>query len=363
MMVKREDLQAAAAAGILNPRDIDGLLAFLGERAALSRQPESARFSGTHILYYLGGLFAISAVSVFTNLAVEAMGMGALLALSLLYALASLAMAASLERRGFGIPAGIFATLALALVPLAVYALQHVLGFWTAGPAAQHYRDFHYHIDWRWLTMELATIAVGAALLARFRMPFLVMPIAVTLWYMSMDLVPALLLPLAQEGGNGSHDTAAAWELRKAVSLAFGLAMLATAFLVDLRTRRGKDYAFWLYLFGLMSFCGALAMMGSGHLAGKLFYLAIHFALVFIGAVLGRRTFAVFGGIGIASVIGDLSWHLFRNSLAFVIVLTLLGLALIALGLWWSRHEEAVTRQLRAILPVALREMLEERQL
>ena len=159
MMVKREDLQAAAAAGILDPLEIDGLLAFLQERAAHSSHAGGARFSGTHILYYLGGLLAISAVSVFTNLAVEALGMGALLALSLLYALASMAVAARLERHGFGIPAGIFATLALALVPLAVYALQHVLGFWTAGPAAQHYRDFHYHIDWRWLTMELATLA------------------------------------------------------------------------------------------------------------------------------------------------------------------------------------------------------------
>lgn len=138
--------------------------------------------------------------------------------------------------------------------------------------------------------------------------------------------------------------------------------MLLGAFFVDLRSRHGKDYAFWLYLFGLLTFCGALSMMGNGLLPGKLVYLAIHFGLVFIGAVLARRVFAVFGGIGIAVVLSDLSWHLFKNSFGFVAVLTLLGFALIGLGLWWSRNEAQISARLRAVLPIDLRELLEARR-
>lgn len=358
MTIKREDLQAAADAGVLNPSEIDGLLAFLTRRAAQSPQAGAARFSGTHVLYYLGGMLAIGAATLFATLAVEAMGMGALLALSLLYAAAAIGIAVTLEKHGFGIPAGIFATLAIALVPLAVYALQHVLGFWSDAPDAEHYRDYHRIIDWRWLLMELATLAAGALMLWRFRYPFLMMPVAVTLWYMGMDIVPALLLHSA-EAAEWSGGTA--WHLRKVVSLLFGIGMLQVAFLVDLRARHGRDYAFWLYLFGLLTFWGALSLMGTGKLAGKLFYLAINFGLVFVGTVLGRRMFAVFGGLGIALVLGDLSWNLFKNSFAFVVVLTVIGFALIGTGLWWSRHEAALSARFRAMLPTALRELLEAR--
>lgn len=361
MKLKREDLQAAAEAGFIEPVQIDGLLDFLSRRLSLSQAPHpgAARFSGTHVLYYLGGMLAIGAATVFATLAVEAAGMPALLLISSLYAAAAIAVAVMLERRGHPIPAGIFAALAVALVPLAVYALQRVLGIWSDGMHAEHYRDYHRYIDWRWLVMELATLAAGAAMLRRFRYPFLMMPIAVTLWYMGMDIGPALI---AGAGESGGWFSGRVWELRKMISLAFGMLMLLLAFSVDLRTRRGRDYAYWLYLFGLMTFWGALSLMGSGQLAGKLVYLAVNVGLVFTGALLGRRMFAVFGGIGIALVLGDLSWNLFRNSIAFVLVLSLLGFALIGLGLWWSRHEAALSAKLRAWLPDQMRELLDARR-
>ena len=88
------------------------------------------------------------------------------------------------------------------------------------------------------------TLAAGAVLLWRYRFPFMLMPIAVTLWYMSMDLVPFLF-------GDGRD-----WEIRKFISLWFGLAMVLLAFWVDVRSRHSKDYAFWLYLFGVLTFWG-----------------------------------------------------------------------------------------------------------
>lgn len=140
--------------------------------------------SGTHILYYLGGLLAVGAVTSFATLAVATLGMDALLALTLVYALCCIGIAIWFERRELRVPAGIFTTLAIALTPLAVFALQHVLGFWADGEHAQPYGDYHHWIDWRWLIMELSTLAIGAVMLWRFRYAFLVMPIAVTSWYM-----------------------------------------------------------------------------------------------------------------------------------------------------------------------------------
>jgi len=359
MKIYRKDLDSAADQGLLQPEQVAPLFDFLNQNYTNPEVADKPRFSGTHILYYLGGLLAISASSLFTTLAVEAMGMSALLGLTLLYGACAVGAAIWFEKRGLGIPAGIFATLAIALTPLAVFALQHVLGFWVNAGHAQHYQDYHRWIDWRWILMELSTLLVGVLMLKRFRYPFLVLPIAMTLWYLGMDVVPALIMQADME--NNSWMSGTAWELRKQITLVFGLTMLLVAFFIDLRSRHSKDYGFWLYLFGLLTFWGALSSMGTGALSGKLIYLAINTALVFIGAVLVRRTFAVFGGFGMMLAIGDLSRHFFHDSFAFVAVLTLLGFALIGIGVWWSKHEQELSTKLRSYLPKDLRELLEAR--
>ena len=358
MRIHRKNLDDAVEQGLLQPEQVKPLLAFLNQHNAIPVASDNPRFSGTHILYYLGGLLAISAASLFTTLAVEAMGMSALLGLTLLYGVCAVTAAVWFEKRGLGIPASIFATLAIALTPLAVFALQHVLGFWSDIGHTEHYQDYHRWIDWRWILMELSTLLTGVLMLYRFRYPFLVLPTAFTLWYLGMDIVPALIL---QSGNEVNWWSGATWEFRKKISLVFGLIMLLGAFIVDLRSRHDKDYAFWLYLFGLLTFWGALLAMGSGALSGKLIYLAINTGLVFIGAVLVRRTFAVFGGFGMVMVIGDLSRHYFQDSFAFVAVLSLLGFALIGIGVWWSKHEQERSTKLRSYLPKDLRELLEAR--
>ena len=92
------------------------------------------------------------------------------------------------------------------------------------------YRDYHVFIDWRWITLRLTTLAAAAVMLYRYKAPFLLMPVAVTLWYMSMDLVMLLLPP-------DVPSSASAWLFRKWFSVAFGAAMVLFAFWVDLRSR------------------------------------------------------------------------------------------------------------------------------
>jgi hypothetical protein len=175
----------------------------------------------------------------------------------------------------------------------------------------------------------------------------MLMPIAVTLWYLSMDLVPFLF-------GDWSD-----WEVRKFISLWFGLAMTLLAFWVDLRSRFARDYAFWLYLFGVLTFWGGLSSLDSGSELGKLAYCGINVLMVLVGAVLKRRVFAVFGGLGIAGYLGHLSWRVFKDSLIFPFALSLVGLAIIWLGVLWQRREVAWSARLRAYLPAPLRELLE----
>ena len=343
--VNRAELEAAARAGIITLEQADRLAYFIGAGTTVVID-DKPRFTFVHILYYLGGMIAIGAMSLFMTLGWNALGGWGGCITAVLYGIVALGLTHKFLDKQLPIPAGILATLAVVMIPLAIFGAQMALGYWQD---SKSYRDYHVFIDWRWILMELGTLAGGAILLWRYRFPFMLMPIAVTLWYMSMDLVPFF--------NNGDYS----WELRKLVSLWFGLVMTLIAFWVDVRSRHSKDYAFWLYLFGVLTFWGGLSSMNSNSELNKLIYCLINIAVVLISAILSRRVFAVFGGLGIAGYLGHLSYRVFRDSLLFPFALSLIGLAIIYLGVIWQRREKEFSKKLRAYLPADLRELIEAR--
>ena len=346
--VSRAQLDGAVREGILSQAQADSLLEYLG-RLPDAHAQERPRFSFVHVLYYFGGMIAIGAMSLFMTVGWNALGGWGGFVTAVVYALLALALSRwLLERKQLYVPAGIMATLAVVMVPLAIFAAQMALGYWGEG---KPYRDYHVFIEWRWITMELGTLGIGSILLWRYRFAFMLMPISVTLWYMSMDLVPYLF------GVERVLDL----ELRKLVSLWFGLAVTLLAFWLDLRSRSPRDHAFWLYLFGVMTFWGGLTLINSDSELGKLAYCGINVLMIFVGAALGRRVFAVFGGLGVAFYLGDLSWRVFKDSLIFPFALSLIGLGIIWLGVLWHRHEAQWALRLRSLLPVALRELIDRR--
>src|SRR5262249_20266327 len=346
MGMRRSELDGAVRAGILSADQADRLVVFLAG-ATSGAAPDEPRFGVVHVLYYLGGMIAIGAMSLFMTLGWNALGGWGGFFTAICYGVLALALTHwFLERKRLPVPAGIMATLAVVMVPLAIFGAQMALGYWDE---SKPFRDYHVFIDWRWIMMELGTLAVGAILLWRYRFPFMLMPIAVTLWYMSMDLVPFLF-------GDWLD-----WEIRKLVSLWFGLAMVLVAFWVDLRSRFSRDYAFWLYLFCVLTFWGGLSSMNSGSEWGKLVYCGINVVMILIGAVIGRRVFTVFGGLGLAGYLGHLSYRVFKDSLVFPFALSALGLAIIWLGVLWQRREAVWSARLRGYLPAPLRELIEAR--
>jgi len=349
MQITRKMLEQATDQGILQPGQSEALWTFLGQ----GREDQPA-FKAAHILYYLGGMTAIGAMTLFMTLGWERFGGTGLLLISLIYAVIALLLTEALLRRHLALPAGITAVLALVMVPLAVYGLQRALGLWPTEVAGRGYRDYHTQVDWRWLLMELATLAAGAVALWRYRLPFLVMPLAVTLWYMSMDLVPFLF--------DGSNAAFFSPEARR-VCTAYGLCLVVLAVWMDARTRSDRDFAFWVYLAGVLTFWGGLTSLDSGGEWGRFAYLCINLLLLALGAALVRRVFAVFGGLGVAVYLGHLSSAMFRDSLLFPIALTAIGLGIVAAGIAWQRHEDALGAKLRRLLPGPLRELAQHRAL
>ncbi len=357
--IRHQDLSAAAQDGVITAEQAQALWArwsapgsaMMARRSLPSAPHSGPRFSFTNTLYYFGGMVAIGAASLFMTLGWQAFGAWGLMLISAAYLVACLKVADHLKRRQLPVPAGILATLAVVLVPLLVWCAQQAMGLWPSGGPGD-YAAYHTHIDWRWMTLEFATLAAGVVMLWRYRLPFMVMPIAVTLWYMSMDVANGLMQTEHWD-----------WAFMRDVSLLFGIATCCIAVWVDIRSRRAleaewrQDYAFWLYLFGAIMFWGGLSLHDSANEWGKLLYCAINLALVFWGAAIGRRVFTVLGGLGVTMYLGHLSYEVFKDSLGFPFALSLLGLGLVWLGVWWQRHEAKIQQRLSRWVPSGLRDI------
>ncbi|MEN5141790.1 DUF2157 domain-containing protein [Pseudomonas juntendi] len=331
-----KDLARAVQAGILQPGQDHALLTFL-------RQQPAARgsFQLAHVAFYFGAMLIMAAMGWLLTEAWMSIGDGALLVIASLYILLTTWFALNLQRRAQPVAAGVLAAVAVSIVPLAVFAIERLAGWWPMDDAQANYHQYYTYVQGGWLAMEAATVVAGVLMLRLIPYPFIVMPIAVALWFMSMDL---------SEWFFGSPFS---WEQRREVSLWFGLGMLAVFLVVDGRTR--EDYARWGYLAGLAAFWGGLTLLDSGGELGKALYCLINIALMGIAVLLRRPVFMVFGALGVAAYLGYLSYEVFAESLLFPVVVTLIGLGVIWLGLGYQKRRERLSQALRSSLPQWLR--------
>lgn len=337
MRVSLNDLKAAVKAHIITKEQADKLVKFWQQGTE-----DIPSFRLTHLLYYFGGLLAISAISLFVTQAWETLiGIPLFIISILLFVLGLLLMRYFLHQQ-LRLPAGIMATFSLVAVPLAIYNLQYWLGFLPKTDF--NYADYNYYISWSWVPMELGTLIAGVIMLYFFRFPFLFFPIAVTLWYMSMDLYPLLF-----------HLKDYNWEQRAVFSMVFGLIILLYAFYVDIKhSDEKRDYAFWLYLFGVLAFWGGLSSQSSDSELNHFIYCMINVVMILISVFLNRRVFAIFGALGVLGYLGYLAFHVFANNLGFPVALILLGILIILAATRWAKVEKKIYAHFRPYIPAAL---------
>jgi hypothetical protein len=337
--IGRDDVERAVAAGVIAPDQADALWDFLRAKAAAPGAAVRPRFDLVHLLWYAGALIVIGAMGLFTTLAFARLGGGALATIALVYAVVLAAAGDRLWRRGLLVPGGLLITIAVTMASLFVYGVQHALGWLNL--SARDFRDLYEFCRMArgsWVPLELATIGAGLVALRCYRFPFLVAPVAVALWALSMDVAPWIL-----------GDPSPGWRLRRLVSVWFGLGTLIVAWAVDLRAR--GDFAFWLHLFGLLAFWGGLTALGSDSEIARFVYCLINIGLVGLGLFLQRRVYVLFGGLGIALYLHHLAERVFAASLFYPFALSMIGLAVIGAGLLLHRRAAALERALQDRLP------------
>jgi hypothetical protein len=243
-----------------------------------------------------------------------------MLVVSLAFLAASAAASYVLLRDGWQTAGGLFAAMAVSVLPLAVYALEKLVGWWPEDQP-EAFSSFHQEILASWIAMELVTIAAGAVVLYLVRFPLIFAPIAFVGWYLSMDLAPAFF---------GDDVTA---DERAGVSIVAGLAMIGLGLAFDGRGLR--RLAFWPQLFGLLMLLGALCWLTFNHNDHPTWTLVtlVSLATAFASVPLGRVTYAVFGALGLLSTVCYWAFQVFEGSLGFPFAVAVAGVACIGLGL------------------------------
>jgi Predicted membrane protein (DUF2157) len=349
MKLEREDLDWAAREGIITSQQSEELWNALTQRYQDTDDYRNRpRFNFANFAYYFGALIVILAMGWFMSKAWESFGGAGLFLIAIAYAISFILVGNNLYfQQNLKIPGGLLYTMAVCMSPLAIYGLQRWSGFWIQGDPGI-YQDFYRWVKGSWFLMELGTIIAALIALKFVRFPFLTAPIAFCLWFMAMDITPLIF-------GKDDFD----WQERSLVSMWFGIACIIVAYLIDIRLRRSQgDFAFWLYLFGLISFWFSLPWLGDDTEWSKFLYCLTNLGLMVLSLLLKRRVIMVFGAIGVFWYLGHLAYQVFSDSLLFPFFLTALGLAIIYIGILYQRHYRNLERYLDSIIPSGFRYLL-----
>ena len=359
MRLTKQDLNEAVAAGVVTQSAAEQLWSFLADRAGTADHP---RFDLTNLLWYVGALIVMSAMGLFSTEAFSRWGGAALTVTALVYAGVFVAAGHYFWRvRGIRVLGGLLIAVAVSMAPLATYGIQEALGWWTHDdPDA--YRDFFVWVSGSWLFMSLSAIAAGLLALRVYPFPLITLVIAVALWFLSMDLVP-WIAGAPPRLADDLQAYRAYWrdvlELRGIVSTLFGLLVLIGSWMIDVRTK--ADLTFWPHLSAGLCLLGGLFFWLTYDLEEWTLLCAISVVLLLVSVFLQRRSYAVFGGIGVLSYLTYLSSEVFDDVIFFSFALTAVGLLVVALGYVYFRNERRLAMWMDRRLPGAVRRLRPQR--
>lgn len=315
---------------------------------ALEQQEQFEISPFAKYLFYFGAMIVISAMTWFMNLSWDVLGGLGLFSIAIVYAITFFIIGAILwNKKGLKIPSGLFLTIAVCMVPLAIYGLETYFNVWpTKYPGI--YSDFYSWINGSWIWMEIGTILAGVITLYYFPFPFLTAPIFLAAWFLTMDIVPFFF----------GDDLA--WQKKCWMSLGFGLALIMIGFLID--RKRKEDFGFWSYFFGTLTFwCSLGCLVWDKNELILFIYLLINILMMCLAVLLRRNVLMVFGALGAFSYLGHLAYTIFEDSVFFPFILSFVGLAAIYLGVLYQRNMEWFEKNMLEKLPVKFRKLFDDR--
>jgi hypothetical protein len=163
--------------------------------------------------------------------------------------------------------------------------------------------------------------------------------IAAALWFFSISIEPALY-----------GEWRMTWTDRATVSNIFGILMIGIAYFMDMKFK--EDYAFWMYLFGLIALSLGLSVFNNDTIFRFVLLGGVNILLILFSLFINRNVFLVFGAIGLTQFLARLSWVFFEGSVFFPFTLTIIGVLLILLGIYFQKNRERIQENVINKLPL-----------
>jgi len=293
-------------------------------------------------LFYFGAMIILSAMTWLIGIGWNVFEGGGIVLIACIYALIFILLGKKLwDKPNLRIPAGLLITLAVCMTPLAVYGIKKYLGIW---PPDDSENILFSHRNTR-LAMAFATIIINLIALYFFSFPFLTAPLFFSIWCLIMDGTAFFI-------GNETVIEKSAW-----ISMFFGIVLICISYMIHLKKK--KDYAFWGYLFGLMTFWINLSELFWFRSERYFFvYFLINVLLMLLSLLLKSRIFMVFGSIGAFIYFSYLANEVFANSVLFPFVFSFIGLTVIYLGILYQKYINKIEMKIKQNLPSRLLKFL-----
>lgn len=342
--VSRGALELAVERGLISGAQRDAILSLEPAAAAPAESgaPEAREgFNAATVAYWAGAIVVLFALGWALVDRWDTLGAGGVLVVSAAYAIIFTIVARWLLRREFRLAASFATLLVVMLVPVMTWSVMSLLGFWPARRPVSRppmFRPPTVADSARWIPIDVLTIAAALVALRWRRFAVLVVPAAVGFWYLLLHSVPLVLAPTL------------ARELEGFVALVAGTTLIGAGHAVDRRRPdRSDDYAFWLYLVGIVALVFASGETWNRHQnVVPHVVLALSILSVVLSLTLGRRLFLVSAVIGSISYLSWLAFDVFRRTAFFPIVLAAFGLTIILAAVWVQRRYPSLARRMAA---------------
>jgi hypothetical protein len=300
------------------------------------------------VLYYGGGLLIISAMTWLMKTSWDSFGAVGMTVISALYfAVFLLAGYFAFFRKNLEVAGGLFFSVSIAITPLLVFSILRVYKFW---PQEWSYNDYYVWIKAKWIILEISAILVALPILYKTKFPFIVFLIAGSLWFFSMDIVPVIY-----------EKTKITWTERAIISNIFGLCMIGVGYFADIKFK--KDYSFWMYLFGLVTLSSGLSIFYNDNIFSFVLLGIANIFMILFSLFINRNVFLIFGTIGLTEFLSRLSWKFFKSSIFFPFALTIIGILLILLGIYFQKNRKKIEESFINKLPLFILNLRPKRNL
>ena len=330
--VTERDLERWVADGIISAEQREAIQSDLDARA-----PAAEGLTLTTLLYYGGGLLVLVAYGIFLGFRWEEVAPGGRVAIAAAsFAFFAIVSQVLLATRPFRIPGELLQIVAVAIVPLLMFAILDATDVWPDDPGYRFYQDparLDYQRDLIWARMALAgpTVLVAALAFWQSRSPYVLAAMGIPIIALGLDL--SLL-------GRGDYDDYG-WTAAQGIVVALlGAAYLAAG--VYARRWEERDYSFWLFVLALCALAaglGSLAMPEHAATGWGVLWVVIALCLLALSLPLQERLLAAAGLLAVFVYLGKLVFEVFQDAtapLAFIV----LGLLLVGAGMLYQRLTE-----------------------